>query len=116
MTFGYTERCTGGFKRFWQLALFTNAQGHMTSTCPGVRRLGVGAPITVLQFAPLARLRSVLGFHAIYYVCARFISEGVRFVDAETASLKGELPGGLTSSFFDRLRCRKSPVGGFWTL
>jgi hypothetical protein len=27
------------------------------------------------------------------------------FVDAETTSLKGGLPGGLTSSFFDRLRC-----------
>jgi hypothetical protein len=40
----------------------------------------------------------------------------VRFVDAETTSLKGGLPGGLTSSFFDRLRCRKSPDRGFWTL
>jgi hypothetical protein len=40
----------------------------------------------------------------------------VRFVDAETTSLKGGLPGGLTSSFFDRLRCRKSPARGFWML
>jgi hypothetical protein len=30
---------------------------------------------------------------------------GVCFVDAETTNLKGGLPGGLTSSFFDRLRC-----------
>ena len=29
---------------------------------------------------------------------------------------RGRLPGGLTSSFFDRLRCRKSPDRGFWTL
>jgi hypothetical protein len=48
----------------------------MTLMCPGARRLGVGAPITVLQFAPLAWLHLVLGFHAIYCVCARFISEG----------------------------------------
>ena len=40
----------------------------------------------------------------------------VRFVDAETTSLKGGLPGGLTSSFFDRLRCRKSPDRGFGML
>ena len=36
----------------------------------------------------------------------------VQFVDAEIASLKGGLPGGLTSSFFDRLKCRKSPDRG----
>jgi hypothetical protein len=37
----------------------------------------------------------------------------VHFVDAETTSLKRGLPGGLTSSFFDRLRCQKSPTRGF---
>jgi hypothetical protein len=56
---------------------FYNAQGHMEDRmCPGARRLGAGAPITVLQFAPLARLRSVLGFYAIYCMCARFIGQG----------------------------------------
>jgi hypothetical protein len=64
------------FKTVNGLALFTNAQGHMTSTCPGARQLGVGVPITILQFAPLARLHPVLGFHAIYCVCARFIRQG----------------------------------------
>jgi hypothetical protein len=44
--------------------------------CPGARRLGAGAPITVLQFAPLARLRPVLGFHALNCVCARFMNKG----------------------------------------
>jgi hypothetical protein len=75
MTIGYTERCTGGFKRL-RFSPFANAQGHMTSTCPGARQLGAGAPITVLQFAPLARLHPVLGFHAIYCMCARFIGKG----------------------------------------
>ena len=32
------------------------------------RRLGAGVPLTVLWFAPLARLRPVLGFYAIYCV------------------------------------------------
>jgi hypothetical protein len=76
MTICYTERCAGGFKTVNGLALFANAQGHMTSTCPGARRLGAGAPITVLQFAPLARLRPVLGFHALNCVCARFMKQG----------------------------------------
>jgi hypothetical protein len=38
----------------------------------GARQLGAGAPLTVLWFAPLARLHPVLGFHAIYCMCARF--------------------------------------------
>ena len=57
-------------------APFYNAQGHMEDRmCPGARRLGAGAPLTVLWFSPLVRLRLVLGFHAIYCVCARFIQE-----------------------------------------
>jgi hypothetical protein len=45
--------------------------------CPGARRLGAGAPITVLQFAPLARLRPVLGFHAlILRVCQVHLNKG----------------------------------------
>jgi hypothetical protein len=56
---------------------FLYARGHiMTLMCPGARRLGAGAPITVLQFAPLARLRPVLGFHALNCVCARFMNKG----------------------------------------
>jgi hypothetical protein len=59
-------------ERFNRLALLPNARGHMTSTRPGARRLGAGAPLTILRFAPLARLHPVLGFHALYCVCARF--------------------------------------------
>jgi hypothetical protein len=44
--------------------------------CPGARRLGAGAPLTVLWFAPLVWLCPVLGFHAIYCVCARFNGQG----------------------------------------
>jgi hypothetical protein len=44
--------------------------------CPGARRLGAGAPITVLQFASLARLCPVLAFHALNCVCARFMLQG----------------------------------------
>jgi hypothetical protein len=52
---------------------FTNAHSHMILIRPGARRLGAGVPLTILRFAPLARLRLVLGFHALYCVCARFI-------------------------------------------
>jgi hypothetical protein len=55
---------------------FLIERGHMSLTCPGARRLGAGAPITVLQFASLARLRPVLGFHALNCVCARFMKQG----------------------------------------
>jgi hypothetical protein len=84
--------------------------------CLSARWLGAGAPITVLQFASLAWLRSMLGFHVLNCMCARFMKQGVRFVDAKITSLKGGLPGGLTSSFFGRLRCQKNPDRGFWTL
>jgi hypothetical protein len=50
-------------KRFWQLALFTNARAYYATMCPGARQLGAGAPITVLHFAPLARLRPLLGLN-----------------------------------------------------
>jgi hypothetical protein len=48
----------------------------MTLMCPRARRLGAGAPITVLQFAPLVRLRPVLGFYALNGVCARLNEQG----------------------------------------
>jgi hypothetical protein len=53
--------------------LFTNARGHMILIHPGARWLGACVPLTVLRFAPLAQLHPVLGFHALYCVCARFI-------------------------------------------
>jgi hypothetical protein len=59
-----------------KLSPFIFARGHMTHMCPRVWRLGAGAPITVLQFAPLARLRSVPGFYALNGVCARLNVQG----------------------------------------
>jgi hypothetical protein len=69
----YDHDRSGGVKT---VSLFSIARGHMTLIRPGVRRLGAGAPLTVLWFASLARLRPVVGFHAIYCMCARFIQEG----------------------------------------
>jgi hypothetical protein len=40
------------------------------------RRLGAGGALTVLQFAPLARLCPVLGFYALNGVCAGFTRQG----------------------------------------
>jgi hypothetical protein len=63
----------------------------MTSTCPGARRLGAGAPITVLQFAPLARLHLVLGLNMrLFGACSGFKHTEVRFGEPEPASLKEE--------------------------
>jgi hypothetical protein len=45
---------TNFFLRAWSYAPYAQV----------LRRLGAGAPLTVLQFAPLARLRPVLGFYA----------------------------------------------------
>jgi hypothetical protein len=81
---------------------------------PTARRLGVLVPITILWFAPLAQLRMCAGFSRyILRVCQVHFTR-VRFVDAETTSLKEENPRGLSSSSFGRLRCRKSPARGFW--
>jgi hypothetical protein len=62
------------------------------------------------------RLCACAGFLCYILRVCQVHDTRVRFVDAETTSLKRGLPGGLTSSFFDRLRCRKSPARGFWTL
>jgi hypothetical protein len=58
------------------LALSLIERCHMTLMCLGARRLGADVPITVLQFAPLARLHPVLGFHALNCMCARFMKQG----------------------------------------
>jgi hypothetical protein len=34
--------------------------------CPGARRLGAGGALIVLRFAPLARLRPVLGYNTFW--------------------------------------------------
>ena len=44
----------------------------------------------------------------ILHVCQVHLTR-VRFVDAETTSLKGGLPGGLTSSFFWPIEVLKKP-------
>ena len=54
----------GNLNRCNRLSLFANANGHMTLICPSARRLGAAMPLTILWFAPLARLCPVLGFHA----------------------------------------------------
>ena len=77
-------------------------RGWRTHNRPIVRTVGAVAPGA--------------GFsHFKLRVCQVHLTR-VRFVDAETTRLKGGLPGGLTSSFFDRLRCQKSPDRGFGML
>jgi hypothetical protein len=81
----------GGFKRFCNMfgPFYYSARSY-DPYAQVLRRLGAGAPLTVLRFAPLARLCPVLGFHALYCVCARFMRRRVRFVEPVTTSLKGK--------------------------
>jgi hypothetical protein len=87
----------------------------MTLIRPGARRLGAGGALTVLRFAPLARLHPVPGFNVHFGACSWFKHTEVRFGEPVSESLKEENGGGLTSSSFGRLRCCKSPARGFWT-
>jgi hypothetical protein len=61
------------------------------------------------------RNRSVPGFNTRFGACSWFMHTEVRFGEPVPAKWKEENGGGLTSSSFDRLRCRKSPTRGFWT-
>jgi hypothetical protein len=57
----------------------------------------------------------VPGFNVHFGACSWFMHTEVRFGEPVPAKLKEENGGGLTSSYFGRLRCRKSPARGFWT-
>ena len=114
MTFGYTERCAGSFQTVWLLALFTNAQGHMTSKWPrslavrGWRAHNCSTICTIGTVASGARF-----LHLNKHVCQVYTTR-VHFGEPVSARLKEENGGGLTSSSFGRLWCRKSPARGFW--
>jgi hypothetical protein len=82
---------------------------------PVPRRLGAGGALTVLRFAPLARLRPMLGYNARLSV---FQVHGWKSTDCRTRDSKegGRLQRRLSSSFFDRFRCRQSLDRGFGML
>jgi hypothetical protein len=79
------------------------------------RRLGAGGALTVLRFAPLARLRPVPGYNARLERVPGSCAKGA---DCRTRDNKegGETSRRLSSSFFDRFRCRQSLDRGFGTL
>jgi hypothetical protein len=66
-----------GWHGFKTVNPFFLARGRMT-ICPSARRLGAGGALTVLQFAPLARLRPVPGLNAHFGACSRFMHTEVR--------------------------------------
>jgi hypothetical protein len=76
VTFGYSERCAGQFSNGLVVSPFHKCARSYDLHVLGARWLGAGAPLTILQFALLVRLCLVLGFHAIYSVCSRFIEQG----------------------------------------
>jgi hypothetical protein len=58
---------------------------------------------------------SVLGLNTHFGACSWFKHTMVHFGEPISARLKEENGGGLISSSFGRLRCRKSLARGFWT-
>jgi hypothetical protein len=62
----------------------------MVLICPWSWRLGAGAPITVLQFAPFCGCARVLGLSMRFGACSWFKHIEVRFGEPETTSLKEE--------------------------
>jgi hypothetical protein len=105
----------GGYTRCNQLTTYLPSVRSYAPYAQVPRRLGAGGALTVLRFAPLVRLHPVPGFYVLNGVCAGFKHTRVHFGEPETTSLKEENGGGLISSSFSRLRCRKSPARGFWT-
>jgi hypothetical protein len=78
------------------------------------RRLGAGGVLTVLWFAALVRLHPVPGYNAHWERVPGSCTQRCILANQFQQSLKEENGGGLTSSSFGRLRCRKSPARGFW--
>ena len=103
------------FERFQTVSPFCHRARSYDPICPRAWWLGAGGALTVLRFAPLARLCLVPGFNACFGACSWFMHIEVHFGEPVSESLKEENGGGLTSSSFGRLRCRKSPARGFWT-
>ena len=105
---GYTVARFKRLNHFYAQPLVTCA------ICPRARRLGAGGTLTVLRFAPLARLRPVPGFNAHWELVLGSCTQVCVLANQFQQSLKEENGGGLTSSLFGRLRCRKIPTRGFW--
>jgi hypothetical protein len=74
------------------------------------RRLGAGGALIVL------RLRSVLGYNVRLERVPGICVQRVQIVEPETTKKEGRLQRRLSSSFFDRFRCRQSLDRGFGTL
>ena len=63
------------------------------------RRLGAGGALTVLRFAPLARLRPVLDYNACLERVPGSCVQRVQIVEPEIAKKEGRLQGGYLLHF-----------------
>jgi hypothetical protein len=78
------------------------------------RRLGAGVPLTMLRFAPLARLRQVLGFLHLNERVSQVCSRRVQIVEPEIVSLKRETSMRPNFFIFRSIEVPKEPNQGFW--
>jgi hypothetical protein len=76
------------------------------------RRLGAGAPLTVLRFAPLVVAYGA-GFSRFKMRVSQVHSGRVHFVDAETTSLKRETSRRPNFFIFRPIEVPKEPRQGF---
>jgi hypothetical protein len=80
--------------------------------CPGARQLGAGAPITVLQFAPLAWLHPMLGFY-IYIACVLGSFHKGAFCRCRDNKLDGGTSRRSNFFVFRPIEVSKKPRHGF---
>jgi hypothetical protein len=78
------------------------------------RWLGAGAPLTVLRFAPLARLCPGARFIRFKMHVSQVHSRRVRIVEPETTSLKRETSRRPNFFIFRPIEVPKEPRQGFW--
>ena len=57
----------------------------------------------------------VIGFSMKMSVCARLDVQRCILANQRQQAWRRKMAGGLSSSFFGQMRCRKSPARGFWT-
>jgi hypothetical protein len=78
------------------------------------RRLGAGAPLTILQVCTIGMVAPSAGFSRFKMRVSQVHSRRVRFVDSETTSLKRETSRRPNFFIFQPIEVPKEPRQGFW--
>ena len=90
------------------------ARGHMVTLVTVVLVVRGWRAHNHPTISTVMQLRSVLGFNTHFWSVFLVERTEVRFGEPKKAWRK-KMAGGLSSSFFGQMRCRKSSTRGFWT-